>query len=512
MISVFLTFVIALVLALMLTPVAEWLGNRLGAVDMPLARNVHTVPIPRSGGLAITLSFILALIVVSFLPTSLSNILFLNTQNYFILLGALVIFTVGFFDDFHRLRPSMKFLGQILAASLVYYSGLQIRTFVLGTMVLHFGIFSYFVTVFWFLLLINAVNLIDGLDGLAAGVSFFACMVMAFLSFVRPDYLVSLGFAAIAGALLGFLRYNFNPASIFMGDGGSYFVGYVIAALAIMGSMKSQLGATLLIPLLALGVPIFDTLLSPIRRWALGHKMFYPDKGHIHHHLLAKGLSSRRSVLIIYGISFMLCITGIIVIHIRNSMVGMFLIALIIIFFVVIRKLGYLEYLAIDKFYGWFMDLSFEAGFNKGRRSFLNIQIEIERAQNVEEIWEHICEALELMNFDRGELYLYDFADELAQLNESAREDFKGNEVNAGSENFCPKFLWVRTRDNSVSLEEVSNQGIFRIEIPLNIGKSWMGKLIMLKDLTLNSIQPYTLRRVEYLRRSIIVAVKKIAK
>jgi len=520
------TFILAFVLALALTPAARWLGNRFGAVDEPTARNVHIKPIARSGGLAILLSFILALLASSLSPTAGPSYhrFFIHSQMSFALLGGLVIFCVGFFDDFHRLRPGIKFLGQILAASLAYYGGLQIQVIAFGETAIHLGILSYFITVFWFLLLINAINLIDGLDGLAAGVAFFACFVMAILAtFSQPDYMIAIEFAAIAGALLGFLRYNFNPASIFMGDGGSYFVGYIIAALSVLGSIKSQLGTALLIPLLALGVPIFDTLLSPIRRWVIGRRMFHPDKGHIHHRLLEKGISSRQAVLIIYGISFILCVAGIIISHLRNTLAGVLLIVLIAAFFIVVRKLVYLEYLAIDKFFGWFRDLSYEAGFTYGRRSFLNIQIEIERAKNIEEIWENTCQAMEIMQFDRGEMYFY-CADEaqtepvffgnpakkMAKCCEPARENINGNDVGKSSEDICRKFFRLWTRDDKLKWEDVPDKGIFRIEIPLVAKTLSMGRLVMMKDLTLNPMQPYTLRRVEYLRRSITEALKTV--
>jgi UDP-GlcNAc:undecaprenyl-phosphate GlcNAc-1-phosphate transferase len=523
MITIFFTFIFALVLSLALTPAARWLGNRFGAVDEPMTRNVHTTPTARSGGLAILLSFVLALIASSIFLSPFADRLSLDSRMFFPLLGGLVIFCVGFFDDFHRLRPRVKFLGQILAASLAYYGGLRIESFVLGATIFHFGILSYFITVIWFLLLINAINLIDGLDGLAAGVAFFACFVMAILATLQPDYLIAMEFAAIAGALLGFIRYNFNPASIFMGDGGSYFVGYIIAALSVLGSIKSQLGTALLIPLLALGVPIFDTLLSPIRRWVLGRRMFHPDKGHIHHHLLGKGISSRRVVLIIYGISFVLCVAGIILANLRNTLAGLLLIVLIVVLFIVIRKLGYLEYLAIDKFYGWFKDMSYEAGFTHGRRSFLNIQIEIERAQNMEAIWENIGQAMEIMHFDRGEMYFY-CADEaqaesvyfgkaaegIAKRCEPTGKIINGNDVGTKSEDIYRKFSRVWTRDEKLRWENVSDKGIFRIEIPLIAGTLSVGSLVMMKDLTLNPMDPYTLRRVEYLRRSITEALKTV--
>lgn len=525
MLTVFVTFIIAFVLSLVLTPAAGWMGNRFGAVDVPLARNVHTKPIPRSGGLAIALSFLLALVAVSYLPCPTSEHLSMDSRRAFTLLGGFVIFCVGFFDDFHRLRPRVKLLGQILAASMAYYGGLRIDSFAFGGTAIYFGILSYLITVFWFLLLINAMNLIDGLDGLAAGIAFFACVVMVFMSSRYPDYLIALEFAAVAGALLGFLRYNFNPASIFMGDGGSYFIGYTIAALSILGSIKSQLGAALLIPLLALGVPIFDTMLSPVRRWLLGREMFQPDKGHIHHHLIEKGLSSRMAVFVIYGISFVLCIAAIILVNMRNAFTGIALTVLILVFFIVVRKLGYLEYVAIDKIYGWIRDMSDTAGLTQGRRSFLNIQIEIERAQNTEELWESICQALEMMRFDRGELYIYYSTDkDLSEPAYVTTAHYEGMErrgetvnwyndeniIGTVTEGNRSGIVRVWTRGYTRRRDDVSNKGLFRIEFPLGSGNFAASRLVIMKDVSKNPIPPYTMRRAEYLRRSITTAMKNM--
>ena len=251
--------------------------------------------------------------------------------------------------------------------------------------------------------------------------------------------------------------------------------------------------------------------------------MFHPDKGHIHHYLLAKGISSQRAVLIIYGMSFMLCAAGIIMSHLRNTLSGMFLVVLIVVLFIVFRKLGYLEYLAIDKFYGWFRDLSYEAGFTHGRRSFLSIQIEIERTKNIEELWENTCQAMKIMRFDRGEMYFY-YADEAqaesvyfgkpaeekAKRCEPVGKNVNGNDVGKSSEDICPKSFYVWMHDEKLKWEDVSDKGIFRIEIPLESKTSCVGRLVMMKDLTLDSMEPYTLRRVEYLRRSITEALKTV--
>ena len=221
------------------------MGVKFGAIDMPGERKVHSKPIPRCGGMAIFLAFILTLFIITLFMTDVSNKLVLDKKTSFFFIGMLIVFAVGLFDDFHRLSPKVKFFFQIIGASVAFYGGLRIESFSFFGLGFDFGIVSYFVTVFWFVLFINAINLIDGLDGLAAGITFFASLVLTILSVVRNDYLMGMLFVALAGACLGFLRYNFNPASIFMGDGGSYFLGYAIAGLSIMGSIKSQVGAAM---------------------------------------------------------------------------------------------------------------------------------------------------------------------------------------------------------------------------------------------------------------------------
>ena len=217
MTTILAIFITALVLSLVLTPLAGRLGIRFGAVDYPEERKVHTSSLARCGGIGIFLSFLLTLFASSlFISTSVSGLLVLDSQMALILLGALIVFGIGLFDDFHRLGSMIKFLFQIIAATAAFLGGLQIGHLDFFGVSLHFSILSYFITVFWFVLLINAVNLIDGLDGLAGGITFFACTVMVILAIMKQNYLIAMLFAALGGSTLGFLRYNFNPASIFL--------------------------------------------------------------------------------------------------------------------------------------------------------------------------------------------------------------------------------------------------------------------------------------------------------
>jgi UDP-GlcNAc:undecaprenyl-phosphate GlcNAc-1-phosphate transferase len=260
--------------------------------------------------------------------------------------------------------------------------------------------------------------------------------------------------------------------------------------------MKSHVGVLMLIPLLALGVPIFDTIFSPIRRWIIGRNMFHPDKGHFHHHLLRIGFSSRSAVFLIYGITMVLCLAAILIITFRGKgLEGFFLALLLFGLFFLVRKLGYVEYLAFDKFYGWFQDVTDVAGISQNRRSFLSLQIAIGKSQNMDELWEHLIEATKALKFNEAQLHL---------PNEPVRE------WKVGDDNYL-----LKSKNTVSNNKEVNNiDSLFRVEIPLteNGDENFLGKLILVKDLRLDHLQPYTIRRVEHLRRTLIPILKRLEK
>jgi len=486
--ELFLLFLISLGLSLAFTPMARALGIKLGAMDIPDERKVHSEPIPRIGGLAVFFAFMFACCTGNRLFPNAGNLYNFNFNIFMGHTGAILILLCGLFDDFRRLSPWTKLLFQVLAATFAFIGGATISgIFVSGYSIVFNPFFSYVATVLWFLLFINAVNLVDGLDGLAGGLVFFTCMVMAFSTYSHGQYLFTFYFVILGGAVLGFLKYNFNPASIFLGDGGSYFLGYVIAILAIRSSGKNDVGVLMLIPLLALGVPIFDAILSPIRRFVSGRSMFQPDKGHIHHALLKKGLSSRNAVFIIYGISMAFCIMGILLLLLRGrGLEGFVFAALLFGMIFLVRKLGYIEYLALDKFYGWFQDMTDVAGLSHARRSFLSLQIEASKSQNMEELWARIGELLEMLKFDKAELHYM-------------TQPVRYWEINKNDEK-------LNTDHLSLSKREVNYSDNFMIiEIPLIDGDPEIfGKLILFKDVKKGHLESYTIRRVEHLRRTLL--------
>ena len=286
-----------------------------------------------------------------------------------------------------------------------------------------------------------------------------------------------------------------------------------------------------------LGVPIFDTLLSPVRRFILGQRMFQPDKGHVHHRLFEVGLSSSRTVLIIYGVTCVLCVMAIMLANLRNEMVGLLLIVLGAEVLITVRKLGYLEYFATDKIYGWLRDLSDEAGFTHDSRSFLSLQIEIGNARNLEALWGNVCRAMEIMHIDRGELHLLEKEktgreSEIAGFFETApvvaydggeRRRTRQGQARGGARVYATDGGPGRAQDSPGSVlvrvwarghhwrrEDVLNDGMLRIEIPLGVGKVNLFRLVLLKNLSWEPVHPYTLRRVEHLRRSVMSAINRL--
>jgi len=266
-----------------------------------------------------------------------------------------------------------------------------------------------------------------------------------------------------------------------------------VAILAILGSTKSHVGTLMLIPLLALGVPIFDSILSPIRRFIRGRPMFQADTGHVHHVLLSLGLSSRKAVLLIYGITMGLCILAILSITFRGKgFEGLALALLMFGMILLVRKMGYFEYLAFDKLSGWFLDVTDIAGLSQKRRSFLSLQIVANKTHTMDELWDVVGDALAMLKFDRAELYLG---------NEPVRS---WNIRNVGESFQMDSSLADK---NEIS----SSDSIMRFEIPIsNDSSKIMGKIILIKDLKKEELQPYTIRRMESLRRTLVSNIMRL--
>jgi UDP-GlcNAc:undecaprenyl-phosphate GlcNAc-1-phosphate transferase len=295
-------FYIAFLLSTLLVPVGIRLAPRLGIVDKPDARKIHTRTIPRTGGLAIVLGTMAALLVPLSMPRGLAGYI----------CGAAILLCFGLWDDMRQIGYRIKFLGQILAImAFILISGLKVCCFgeLLPGFVFHLGFTSIPMTVVFMLAVINIINLSDGLDGLAGGLSLLVLLACAFLGYTQEATLPIAIALSVSGALIGFMRFNVHPAEVFMGDTGSQFLGYTIGACLIMLTQGHSIYSPVL-PLFLLGTPILDTALVIHERIRSGRSPFQPDKNHLHHKLLRAGLNQEQAVISMYGLHFLLIVVG----------------------------------------------------------------------------------------------------------------------------------------------------------------------------------------------------------
>lgn len=334
--------VIALGLALLVTPVVKKYAFKLGALDRPDQRKVHKRVMPRLGGLAIYLSFVAAVLLT----------MDITMQVCGILVGGTMIVILGFVDDTRGLSPRFKLAGQIAAAAAVIPFGLEVNSLTnpfSNEMPIALGYLSIPVTVLWIVSVTNAVNLIDGLDGLAGGTTFISALTLAGVVWIETTtsgFLVSGQSEAVALALIlaasivGFLRYNFYPAKIFLGDSGSMYLGFSMAALSIMGMAKSATFISVIIPVVILGIPLLDTVFAIVRRYCGHRPIFQPDKEHLHHRLLQMGLSHRQAVLSIYGVNVVLGLSAVVLTLISPKQAVIFLVILSTVILMAANKIG----------------------------------------------------------------------------------------------------------------------------------------------------------------------------
>jgi len=306
---------VALVATLIATPIVRDLSVRASLVDRPGGRKVHVKAVPRLGGIGIFVGFAAALAVqvaggfAGWWPAVISR---LDLPLMGTLAGCVLIFIVGLIDDLKGLSAGMKFGGQLTAAAIPIAAGLHIQHVPLGLL-------TYPVTALWIVGFANVFNLIDGLDGLAAGVAAIAAASFLLIAVDMETIVAGVLAASLIGACVGFLRYNFHPASIIMGDSGALLIGFVLGCTSLLGVMKSAAALTLVAPLIVIGVPVFDTGSAIIRRWRSGRPIHEADNGHIHHRLLHLGFSQRQTVLTIYAWSAALAIGGYLMGHVGIS-------------------------------------------------------------------------------------------------------------------------------------------------------------------------------------------------
>jgi UDP-GlcNAc:undecaprenyl-phosphate GlcNAc-1-phosphate transferase len=369
MVKYLIYFFISASISLLLTPLIRLLSEKANIFDLVSERKIHRNPTPLLGGVPIFISFNLTLLIGFFLNNLYIKEFLVDKWKPFIVCQ-IIILVLGIVDDVKKLRPRIKFLIQIFAGSLLLLFGIGIyiirNPFSSG--LIHLGILSIPVTILWVVGITNALNLIDGLDGLAAGTSLIVCVSLFGISFLFQNIGVSFASLILAGSVLGFLRYNFFPAKIFLGDSGSLLLGFLLAVLSIQGSSKGATFIAVLVPILALGFPIMETILSMVRRFlrsfhmiefpdengkfkALflnGFSMFEADKDHVHHRLLRLGFSQRRAVLTLYGLCAALCAFAFLSAALKDINITLFIGSVVLAFAIGIRSLKYQEFKILE--------------------------------------------------------------------------------------------------------------------------------------------------------------------
>lgn len=313
--NIAIAFLLAFIVSFMATPYTIKIANKIGAVDIPKdKRRMHTKKMPKFGGPAVIVGFIVSMFYLIIIMSIEGSLNLFTEQEYGkkllgILLGIIVIAITGVLDDIKTLKPWQQLLGQLIAAIIVVLFGTQIEHLSIPFLY-RIGlneVFSTIITIVWIVGITNAINLIDGLDGLSSGISLISCISLLIIFLMNDSPIIATVIVtAMGGALVGFLPYNFSPAKTFIGDTGSNFLGFMLAVVSILGVAKTYTMAVIVLPVIVLGLPIFDVIFAIIRRMVKGKSItavFQPDKGHLHHKLVEKGFTQKQAVLILYGLS-----------------------------------------------------------------------------------------------------------------------------------------------------------------------------------------------------------------
>ena len=431
------TFFLALLSAIILTRFVRDFANAHGWVAVPTHEgHLHSNPLPRLGGVAIFLSSSLCMGLValwahrhppshspSFLPTLVT-----------IAVPASLIFLLGVYDDLRGAGPYFKFTVQGIAATMLYAGGLRIVHIpvIFGQRVLPWYV-GLFCTVIWVLAITNAFNLIDGLDGLAAGCALFSTMVAFVVALFHGPTLVEVMTIALAGAIIGFLRYNFNPATIFLGDSGSLYIGFLLSAMALHGAQKSPTIVAVAIPIVSFGLPILETSLSILRRLIGGRPVFTADREHIHHKLLQHGLSHRQVVILLYGVSAGFAMLSLFLLWPTGSSLGLVLAVLGTGIWMGVQHLGYLEFGELARVAQRTLDQPQIFVNNLAIRRAMK---ELKSARDYEQVRKILVAAFSSNDFDAFELNLEPAAAEMISVS------FEPDEFSDGSNG--PGFRWSK--------------------------------------------------------------------
>jgi UDP-GlcNAc:undecaprenyl-phosphate GlcNAc-1-phosphate transferase len=440
----------SLILTLMMTPIVIWLAQRLNIVDIPGVRHMHTHPISHVGGVSIFLSTITLSVAVLWFSNFIGTISEpVFRQLFILLLAAGFMFIVGLIDDVktNGLRARVKFMAQIAAAFMVCAVGIRIKSVVItNSLTLNFGWFSWPLTLLWIVGITNAVNLSDGLDGLAGGICAIACGAVAIFATSTGNLAVVVLMIALLGSVTGFLFFNFNPAKIFMGDCGSMFLGFTIASASILCFSKSSAFVGLALPIAVLGVPIFDTFFSMLRRFLERRSIFSADRSHFHHRLIDIGLTQRQAVIAIYGVTLLAAGLGMLMIvtpRIHVLIIFFCILVFLLLLFHIVGSVR-LEQLmaAMQKRY------TIIHREREERKSFEEAALHFRRAQTFDQWWQAISTAADKMEFWTVDLPVVNRDGTSRALN----WHYNGHDPAPGPEGLIQVYVPVRDRRSGSSL------------------------------------------------------------
>ncbi len=404
-------FALSLVASLLLTRLVRDLAIRFKLYDEGGGRKIHQRPIPRMGGVAVALSFALPLLGLVLYHNDISRQLALDSPlRLSLLAGGGIMLAVGLVDDIRGTRAIVKLAGQIAAAVTVWSLGIQIEAVsipFLGPM--HLGLLSLPATVFWMVLVMNAINLIDGMDGLAGGVVVLAGGTLFVMSVIEDNALAALLLASAVGATLGFLAYNVHPATIFLGDTGSLFLGFLLALLSVHSSQKSYTLFSIIAAFLALGLPIFDLGMAIVRRYLSGQPIFRADQHHVHHILLRKGFTQSQSVVVLFAGAVLLEGAALTFIYADDAVSALVIVALVPLLIVSVRMLGYHDIIRSARRARAMEHVEGEANSHLDR--VLRARDEMAAAESLDGLWSALCAVAHDLRLEHVELELAEGAD-----------------------------------------------------------------------------------------------------
>lgn len=477
-------FLIALISTLLFTPLAGRLATALGAVDIPDdKRRIHKKPTPRMGGLAIYAAFLLTLLCVPFLRNEIGQRFNEHPRWYIsIIIATTIVFVLGVYDDLKGANAPLKIAVQIVAAGYLQFAGFGIGVVSLPFLGENYTFpmwLSFPLTALWVIGITNAFNLVDGIDGLASGISAFALVSILLASIAIGNFEIGLLAVILLGAVIGFLYHNFHPASIFLGDSGSLTLGFLIATLSLIGAQKGTTTIAIAIPLVSFGLPVVEIFLSLIRRFVGGKPLMQSDRGHIHHRLLDHGLSVRQVAILLYGVCAVFCLFGILLLNPRRSLAAL-----------VFSVLGVLIVLGVQRLrYPEFEELSNKIRKGVARRrkqiaanvSVRQMSSEIRRAQTGEKIFTLLNEICATNDFDGITLELKPQINQHIRAGLVSAAEKNGWKPARKDEN---NSIWGLTQTDFSVEDLLRSEHVWSLRVPLGNDQLTVGVMTLYRNFT----------------------------